>query len=140
VDRSNPDLKALAVGLGAFGVIARVVLDMQPTYLVRQDVYRNAPWDTALDAFDAVMASAYSSPSRMGEPRRPHWSRNRAVVNRSRWLNAQDSRSRSANPIVPEPCPQPTGTSGRALSSDEVGSGVKRGVQPYPVWRCREGL
>jgi FAD/FMN-containing dehydrogenase len=32
VDRSNPDLKAVAVGLGAFGVIARLVLDMQPTY------------------------------------------------------------------------------------------------------------
>jgi xylitol oxidase len=60
VDRSNPDLKALAVGLGAFGVITRVVLDIQPTYLVRQDVYRNAPWDGVLDAFDEVMASAYS--------------------------------------------------------------------------------
>jgi alditol oxidase len=60
VDRSNPDLKALAVGLGAFGVITRLVLDMQPTYLVRQDVYRNAPWDTVLDAFDEVMSSAYS--------------------------------------------------------------------------------
>jgi xylitol oxidase len=60
VDRSNPDLKALAVGLGAFGVITRLVLDMQPTYLVRQDVYRNAPWDTVLEAFDEVMASAYS--------------------------------------------------------------------------------
>jgi xylitol oxidase len=60
VDRSNPDLKALAVGLGAFGIATRVVLDIQPTYLVRQDVYRNAPWDTVLEAFDEVMASAYS--------------------------------------------------------------------------------
>jgi xylitol oxidase len=60
VDRSNPDLKALAVGLGAFGVITRVVLEIQPTYLVRQDVYRNAPWDSVLEAFDEVMASAYS--------------------------------------------------------------------------------
>jgi alditol oxidase len=60
VDRSNPELKALAVGLGAFGVITRLALDIQPTYLVRQDVYRDAPWDTVLDAFDAVMASAYS--------------------------------------------------------------------------------
>jgi alditol oxidase len=60
VDRSNPELKALAVGLGAFGIITRVVLDIQPTYLVRQDVYRNASWDTVLEAFDEVMASAYS--------------------------------------------------------------------------------
>ena len=60
VDRANPDLKALAVGLGGFGIITRVVLDIQPTDLVRQDVYRNAPWDTVLEAFDVVMASAYS--------------------------------------------------------------------------------
>ena len=60
VDRAHLDLKALAVGLGAFGVITRLVLDIQPTYLVRQDVYRNAPWDTVLEAFDEVMASAYS--------------------------------------------------------------------------------
>jgi xylitol oxidase len=60
VDRANPDLPALAVGLGAFGVITRLVLDVQPTYLVRQDVYRDAPWDTVLQAFDEVMASAYS--------------------------------------------------------------------------------
>lgn len=60
VDRSSPDLKALALGLGAFGVITRLVLDVQPTYLVRQDVYRDASWDTVLDAFDEVMASAYS--------------------------------------------------------------------------------
>jgi alditol oxidase len=60
VDRSDPDLKALAVGLGAFGVITRLVLDIQPTYLVRQDVYRNPPWNTVLEAFDEVMASAYS--------------------------------------------------------------------------------
>ena len=60
VDRENPDLKALAVGVGAFGIITRLVLDVQPTYLVRQDVYRDAPWDTVLDGFDEVMASAYS--------------------------------------------------------------------------------
>ena len=60
IDRTNPHLKALAVGLGAFGVITRLVLEIQPTYLVRQDVYRNAPWDTVLEAVDEVMASAYS--------------------------------------------------------------------------------
>ena len=60
VDRSSPDLKALAVGVGAFGIITRLVLDIQPTYMVRQDVYRDAPWDIVLDGFDEVMASAYS--------------------------------------------------------------------------------
>ena len=32
VDRSNPDLAAIAVGLGAFGVISRLTLDIQPTF------------------------------------------------------------------------------------------------------------
>ncbi len=60
VDRSSQDLEALAVGLGAFGILARVELDVQPSYLVRQDVYRNASWDLVLDALDEVMAMAYS--------------------------------------------------------------------------------
>ena len=60
VDRSSPDLKGLAVGVGAFGIITRLFLDIQPTYMVRQDVYRDAPWDIVLDGFDEVMASAYS--------------------------------------------------------------------------------
>jgi len=60
VDRSSEHLPALAVGLGAFGVIARVTLDIEPTYRVRQDVYRFAPWETVLEQLDEIMASAYS--------------------------------------------------------------------------------
>ena len=60
IDRGNPDLAALAVGLGAFGVIARLTLDIEPTYLVRQDVYFQAPWDTVIGQLDEIMASAYS--------------------------------------------------------------------------------
>ena len=96
VDRSNPDLKALAVGLGAFGVITRLVLDMQPTYLVRQDVYRNAPWDTVLDAFDEVMASAYSV-SLLGDFGSP--------VIRELWQKAR-VESVSESHQEPEPVPE----------------------------------
>ncbi|NNF64013.1 MAG: FAD-binding protein [Acidimicrobiia bacterium] len=60
VDRSNPDLAAIAVGLGAFGVITRVTLDVVPSYTLRQDLYRNASWDSVLHNLDEVMASAYS--------------------------------------------------------------------------------
>jgi len=60
IDRTNPELKAVAVGLGAFGVITRLDLDVQPTYQIRQDIYRDAPWEDVLSAFDDVMASAYS--------------------------------------------------------------------------------
>lgn len=60
VDRSSPDLPALAVGLGAFGIFTRIELDVEPTYRVRQDVYRNASWDEVLESLDDVMAAAYS--------------------------------------------------------------------------------
>ena len=60
IDRSSDELSALAVGLGAFGIITRITLDIQPSYLVRQDVYRHAPWETILGQLDEVMASAYS--------------------------------------------------------------------------------
>ncbi|MBT8201308.1 MAG: FAD-binding protein [Acidimicrobiia bacterium] len=60
VDRSSPDLAALAVGLGAFGIITRMTLDVRPSYTVRQDIYVNASWDAVLEAFDEVMTGAYS--------------------------------------------------------------------------------
>ena len=60
VDRSSDHLPAIAVGLGAFGIITRVTLDIEPSYQVRQDVYRFAPWETVLEQLDEVMASAYS--------------------------------------------------------------------------------
>ncbi len=60
IDRTMEQLSAIAVGLGAFGVITRVTVDIEPTYLVRQDVYRHAPWEIVLEQLDEVMASAYS--------------------------------------------------------------------------------
>ena len=49
VRHGEPDFDALAVGLGAFGVIVSVTLAIQPTYRVRQDVYQDAPWDAVLE-------------------------------------------------------------------------------------------
>jgi alditol oxidase len=60
IGADDPDMMGLAVGLGAFGVIIRVTLDLQPSYLVRQDAYIDAPWDAVLGEFDDIMASAYS--------------------------------------------------------------------------------
>ncbi|MEP6563003.1 MAG: FAD-binding protein [Nakamurella sp.] len=66
IGRSNPDLAAIAVGLGAFGVISRLTLEIEPSFLVRQDVFVNVPWNAVLNRLDEVMASAYSV-SLMGE-------------------------------------------------------------------------
>ncbi len=59
-DRSNPELMAMAVGLGAFGIITQMTLDVEPTYLMRQDIYRTTSWDEVLANLDEIMGSAYS--------------------------------------------------------------------------------
>jgi alditol oxidase len=59
-ERSAPDFAGLAVGLGAFGIVVRVTLDIEPTYLIRQDAYPDLPWDAALAELDDVMSAAYS--------------------------------------------------------------------------------
>ena len=58
--RYDPDFEAMAVGLGAFGVVVRVTLDVERSYLVRQDVYAGLPWDRVLADVDEVMGAAYS--------------------------------------------------------------------------------
>ena len=58
--RGDPDFDALPVGLGAYGIVVRLTLDIQPAYLVRQDVYGGLRWETVLDDFDAVTSGGYS--------------------------------------------------------------------------------
>jgi xylitol oxidase len=48
------------VGLGSLGVITKVTLDIQPTYLMRQYVYENLPLSELKVNFDAIESSAYS--------------------------------------------------------------------------------
>jgi alditol oxidase len=59
-DRSAPDFGGMAVGLGAFGIVVRVTLDIEPSYLVRQDAYTHLPWDLALTDLESIMSAAYS--------------------------------------------------------------------------------
>lgn len=56
----DADFPALVVGLGAFGIVVRVTLAVQPTYLVRQDVTPGLTWDELLSDPEAVTGSAYS--------------------------------------------------------------------------------
>jgi xylitol oxidase len=48
------------VGLGALGVVTKVTLDIQPTFLMRQCVYENLPLAQFKNHFDAIESSAYS--------------------------------------------------------------------------------
>jgi len=58
--RTTPGFNGMPVGLGAFGVVVRVTLDIQPSYLVRQDVYTGLPWERVLAGLDDVLSAAYS--------------------------------------------------------------------------------
>jgi xylitol oxidase len=60
IRQGDPDFDALAVGLGAFGVIVSMTLAIEPAYRVRQDVYTGVSWDAALDDLDAVTGCGYS--------------------------------------------------------------------------------
>jgi len=48
------------VGLGSLGVITKVTLDIQPTFMMRQYVYENMPLAEMKNHFDAIQSSAYS--------------------------------------------------------------------------------
>ena len=48
------------VGLGSVGVITKITLEIQPTYMMRQYVYENMPLNEMKNHFDAIESSAYS--------------------------------------------------------------------------------
>jgi len=59
-ERDGETFRGTVVGLGALGVITKVTLDIQPTFLMRQYVYENLPLIQLKDHFDAIESSAYS--------------------------------------------------------------------------------
>jgi xylitol oxidase len=58
--RGDADFAGMVVHLGALGVVTRLTLDVQPSYLVRQQVFEHLPWEVLFDRFDAVMGAADS--------------------------------------------------------------------------------
>ena len=48
------------VNLGALGVVTRVTLDVQPSFMMRQVVYQNLPLTQLTDHFENIMSSGYS--------------------------------------------------------------------------------
>ncbi len=58
--RGEGDFAALVVGVGAFGVVVDLTLDLVPRYDVRQDVYAGLSWDALAADLDAVTSFADS--------------------------------------------------------------------------------
>lgn len=60
VKQGDPTFDGLVVGLGAYGIVTRVTLAVQPSYAMRQDIYTGLTWDTLLADVDAIVGAAYS--------------------------------------------------------------------------------
>ncbi|MFD1721590.1 FAD-binding protein [Amnibacterium endophyticum] len=60
VRHGDADFPGSVVALGLLGVVARVELAIQPTFLVRQDVYTGMRWDALLADVPAVTGAGYS--------------------------------------------------------------------------------
>lgn len=60
MDRSHPDFNAVVVGLGAFGIITKMTLAIQPAFDVQQDVFLDLPLESVRNNFNEIMSSGYS--------------------------------------------------------------------------------
>jgi alditol oxidase len=60
VRRGDENFDGMVVGLGAFGIVTRITLDIQQSYEMRQDAFEGLAWDRVLADLDAVMAAGYS--------------------------------------------------------------------------------
>jgi alditol oxidase len=60
VTRADPDFEGVVVALGAVGALARITLELEPAYEIRQRVFDGLPWEQLLEHFDAVTSSGYS--------------------------------------------------------------------------------
>jgi xylitol oxidase len=52
--------EAAVVGLGAFGIVTSITLDLIPAFDVKQVIYRNLPMSILKDHFDDIQARGYS--------------------------------------------------------------------------------
>jgi xylitol oxidase len=59
-NRTDPDFSGVVVNLGALGVVTRLTFDIEPSYLVCQEVSEGLPWDALMESFDQIFGSAYS--------------------------------------------------------------------------------
>ncbi len=58
-DRAD-QFQGMVVGLGGFGVVTKLRLDIQPTFDMQQDVYENLPLWELENHFDEITSSGYS--------------------------------------------------------------------------------
>ena len=60
VELGEADFEGMVVSLGAFGIVTRVTLAIEPSFDIRQDAFVDMPWEDLLAKFDAISSAAYS--------------------------------------------------------------------------------
>jgi xylitol oxidase len=80
--RGDDDFDGVVVGLGALGVVTRVTLDVEPSYLVRQRVFEGLSWDAFDENLEDVFGGAYSVSvfTRFGEATDQVWLKSRVQL------------------------------------------------------------
>ena len=58
--KDGDQFRGAVVGLGALGVVTKLTLDLQPTFNMKQYVYRNLPMGELEKNFDTIVSSGYS--------------------------------------------------------------------------------
>lgn len=59
-ETNEDDFRAVVVGIGAFGIITEMTLDLRPAFQVRQDIYEELPHSELWKHFDEIMSLGYS--------------------------------------------------------------------------------
>ncbi|WP_285024985.1 FAD-binding protein [Plantibacter sp. ME-Dv--P-122b] len=113
VRRGDPGFDGLVIGLGAYGIVVRVTVDVQPAYRVRQDVYRDVPWDAVLADFEGVTGGAYSVSiftNWLGDTVEQIWWKTRLAVGNDElpvvpesWLGVQRDSLTAGNLVETDP-------------------------------------
>jgi alditol oxidase len=81
VARGDPDFDGIVVGLGALGAVVRVMLDVEPSYEIRQRVFERLEWDALFENLDTIAATGYSVSvfARWGEAVEQVWVKSRVA-------------------------------------------------------------
>jgi xylitol oxidase len=81
VARTDPDFGGVVVGLGAVGAVARITLDVEPAYQMRQQVFEGLAWKQLFEHFDVITSSGYSVSvfTRWGETTDQVWIKSRVT-------------------------------------------------------------
>jgi len=59
-ENDGEKFNAAVVGLGAIGIITKVTLNLQPTFMMRQYVFEKMPMSQLKEHFDAIVSAGYS--------------------------------------------------------------------------------